>query len=37
MQQAAMNQHPISTNQAEQMVWQQLAEELLQVAAHLER
>jgi len=37
MQQAAMNQHPISTNQAEQIVWQQLAEDLLQVAAHLER
>jgi len=35
MTQAAGNQHPISTNQAEQMVWQQLEEELLQVAAQL--
>ncbi len=37
MRQAARNQHPISTNQAEQMVWQQLEEELLQAAAHVER
>jgi transcriptional regulator with XRE-family HTH domain len=37
MNQAARNQHPISPNQAEQMVWQQLEEDLLQVAAHLER